>query len=91
MSTYPDQTFDMIYVDAGHDYQSVKQDAEVSKVKLKPEGILIFNDYIKYSHYEDCYYGIIPVVNDLVAREGFAVIGFALHADMYCDIAISKK
>jgi hypothetical protein len=91
LSRYPDRTFDMIYVDAGHDYESVKADADLSKQKMKPEGILIFNDYIKYSHYDDCYYGVIPVVNDLVANQGFEVVGFALQADMYCDIAIRRR
>lgn len=91
LSTYPDFTFDMIYIDAGHDYDSVKKDADLSKQKIKLEGLLIFNDYIKYSHYDDCYYGVIPVVNDLVVNQGFEVAGFALHWDMYCDIAIKRR
>ena len=91
LSRHPDRTFDMIYVDAGHDYESVKRDADLSKQKIKLKGILIFNDYIKYSHYEDCYYGIIPVVNNLVVNQGFEVMGFALQGDMYCDIAIRRR
>lgn len=91
LSRYPDCTFDMIYVDAAHDYESVRKDAELSKQKIKPEGMLIFNDYIKYSHYDDCYYGVIPVVNNLVAHQGFEAVGFALHWDMYCDIAIRRR
>jgi predicted O-methyltransferase YrrM len=91
LARYADQTFDMIYVDAGHDYESVKGDANLAKQKIKPAGILIFNDYIKYSHYDDAYYGVIPVVNDLVVNQGFEVVGFALQADMYCDIAIRRR
>lgn len=91
LSNYPDATFDMIYIDAAHDYESVKKDADVSTEKLKPEGVLIFNDYIRYSHYDDMYYGIVPVVNDLVVNQGFEVTGFALQVEMYCDIAIRRR
>jgi Methyltransferase domain len=91
LSRYPDQSFDMIYVDAGHDFESVKRDAEIAQQKIKPSGILIFNDYIKYSHFDDSFYGIIPAVNNLVANNGFEVVGFALQPDMYCDIAIRRS
>ncbi|HXW13756.1 MAG TPA: class I SAM-dependent methyltransferase, partial [Terriglobia bacterium] len=91
LSRYPDKTFDMIYVDAGHDYESVKRDADLSKQKIKPEGILIFNDYIRYSHLDNCYYGVIPVVNNIVVNQGFEVVGFALQWGMYCDIAIRRR
>jgi hypothetical protein len=90
LSRYSDSTFDMIYIDAAHDYESVRKDAETSTQKIKAEGVLIFNDYIQYSHYDDSYYGVVPVVNELVVNRGFEVAGFALHWDMYCDIAIRR-
>ena len=88
LAKFPDGTFDLIYVDAGHDYKSVKRDADLSVCKIKAGGLIIFNDYIKYSHYEDSYYGVIPAVNELVVNQGFKVVGFALQADMYGDIAV---
>jgi len=91
LSRYLDESFDMIYIDAGHDYESVRKDAEVAEKKVKSGGVLIFNDYIKYSHFDDSFYGIIPAVNNLVANRGFEVVGFALQPDMYCDIAIRRS
>lgn len=91
LARFPDETFDMIYVDAAHDYESVKRDTMQAIRKLKANGILIFNDYIRYSHYDNQYYGVIPVVNDVVSSQGFQIVGFALQADMYCDIAIQRR
>jgi len=90
LARWPDESFELIYVDAGHDYESVKKDTQVAQQKIKSSGILIFNDYIKYSHFDDSFYGIIPAVNNLVANNRFEVVGFALQPDMYCDIAVRK-
>ena len=90
LSRYPDKSFDMIYIDAGHDHESVRKDSEVAEKKIKATGLLIFNDYIKYSHFDDSFYGVIPAVNSLVANKGFEVVGFALQPDMYCDIAVRR-
>ena len=94
---YPDKHFDMIYVDAGHDYPSVMKDAECSKQKLKDDGILIFNDYIMFDHYHvtepnaGVWYGIVQTVNQLVVNHDFEVIGFAFRKDMFCDIAVRRR
>jgi SAM-dependent methyltransferase len=94
---YPDKYFDMIYVDAGHDYPSVMKDAESCKQKLKDDGILIFNDYIMFDHYAvtepnaGVWYGIVQAVNQLVVNHDFEVIGFAFRKDMFCDIAVRRR
>jgi hypothetical protein len=96
---YPDKHFDMIYVDAAHDYRSVKRDAELGKQKLKDDGILIFNDYIMFDHFavtdpnatESFWYGIVQVVNQHVVYDDFEVIGFAFKKDMFCDIAVRRR
>lgn len=36
---------DMVYVDGGHDYESVKKDTALALRCLKPEGILVFHDW----------------------------------------------
>lgn len=90
LSDYPDAHFDMIYVDAGHDYASVKKDAEVAASKVKPDGVLIFNDYIIYDHAGHGFYGIVQVVNRMVVEDGWKVAGFALQRHMFCDIALRR-
>ena len=87
---YPDGYFDMIYVDAEHTYDEVKADAEVAARKVKADGVLVFNDYLFYDPFVKAEYGIVPVVNEMVANQGWKVIGFALQKHMFCDIAIRR-
>ena len=90
MAAMPDAHFDWIYVDAGHDYASVKADAQLGARKVKRGGLLIFNDYIFWSHTESRPYGVVQAVNELCVHDGWVVTAFCLHAGMYCDIAVMK-
>ncbi|MBV9858890.1 MAG: class I SAM-dependent methyltransferase [Alphaproteobacteria bacterium] len=90
LAKYPDDHFDLIYVDGDHTYDGVKLDAELSVKKVKRGGLIIFNDYILFCNTQGEAYGVIPVVNELVIRENCQVIGFALQRHMFCDIAIQR-
>lgn len=90
MAKYPAREFDLIYLDAAHRYEMVRGDAELASRMLKPEGILVFNDYINGNIYRNIHYGVIQVVNELVVNEGWNVIGYALAPNMHCDIALRR-
>lgn len=89
--SFPDRTFDLIYIDAGHEYGDVSRDAHVAKEKIVPQGVLVFNDYTMSDHVTRSPYGIVPAVNSLVVEEDWRVVGFALQHDMFCDIAIRRS
>jgi Methyltransferase domain len=93
MERMPDETFDWIYIDAGHDYDSVSRDIAASVRKLKPGAILAFNDYTNWSPLEFVPYGVMAAVNDLLVRsEGkFVVAGFAFHPYGYHDICLRSQ
>lgn len=88
LAKLPDASIDLIYIDGSHSYDNVVRDGAAACKKVKPGGMLIFNDYIIWSHLENMWYGVIPVVNDLVVNKGGKVTAFALHPNMYADIAI---
>ena len=43
---YEDEYFDIVYVDASHDYESVKKDIDAWYPKVKKNGIICGDDYI---------------------------------------------
>ena len=90
LAALPDQHFDVIYIDGDHSYEGVRRDADAAMRKLKPDGHLVFNDYVMFDHINDCHYGIVPVVNDLCVRLGWRVEYLALDAGMHCDICIRR-
>lgn len=83
--------FNMIYIDAGHQYEDVIADGRIAASKLKDNGVIVFNDYIMHDPFIKSDYGIVQAVNEMVVNEGWKVIGFALQQHMFCDIAIQRR
>lgn len=90
VAQYPEDYFDLMYIDAGHSYSEVFSDAQLAQSKTKKNGIIVFNDYIMFDHLSGEEYGVVQAVNELIIKYDYKVIGFALHNDMFCDIAIRK-
>jgi len=87
---YTDRSFDLVYVDGDHEYDAVKADAEAAVEMVSETGYLVFNDYTMIDPGNDMVYGVVPVVNELVARGGWRVVGYALHEHLFCDIALCR-
>jgi Methyltransferase domain len=90
LSLQPDASYDVIYIDGDHSYEGVLRDAELASLKLKQDGILIFNDYVMKDCFDDSPYGVVPVVNDFCVNRGWAVVYLALQRHMFCDIALKR-
>lgn len=88
LSQEPDRSFDVLYIDGDHRYDAVRQDADNSVQKIKPGGLLIFNDYVMYDPKGAQRLGVVPVANDLIVHHGWRICGFALQNLMFCDIAL---
>lgn len=91
LPNYAQRIFDFVYVDAAHDYDSVKADTEIAVDMVADDGILVFNDYTLLDKDFRTPYGVVPVVNDLIVNRGWRVIGYALNLWMYCDIALRRS
>ena len=87
----PDQSFDLIYIDASHLYDDVRRDSLAALPKLKDSGVIVFNDYIMYDHNTETPYGVVQAVNELIVENDLRVVGFSLQHHMFCDIAVRRS
>lgn len=90
LGQFEDASFDMIYIDAAHDYASVKRDLAVARTKIKPDGFIVLNDYTLMDPLLLQPYGIVQAVHEFCREEGWEIRYLALHPYMFCDVALSK-
>jgi predicted O-methyltransferase YrrM len=90
LKSFPDRMFDWIYIDAQHHYEEVKQDIAAARDKVKPDGLLVFNDYTVWSYVELAPYGIVAAVNELCLEDNWKIVYLALPSHMYCDVAVQR-
>jgi SAM-dependent methyltransferase len=88
LAAFPDRYFDWLYIDADHSYAGVILDIAQAVRVVKPDGLIVFNDYVKFSVLELIQYGVMEAVNDLCLTHGFEMVGLALHGLGYFDVAI---
>lgn len=84
----PDNSLDLAYIDAGHDYENVVLDIKSITPKMRDNAFVIYNDYIAYDPFLKTEYGVVQAVNELMSRGGWKIVGFALQRHMFCDIAL---
>jgi len=70
-ATYPDSFFEFVFIDAAHDYESVKADISAWLPKVKKGGVLAGHDYVTRYMTEDGqeagFPGVVQAVNESFA------------------------
>ncbi len=90
LATLPDASVDVFYVDAHHSYEAVRAELDIIKDKTRPEGIIILNDYIMHDYMTGTPYGVVAAAHDFMIEHDWEMLYFALHAGMFCDVAIRR-
>lgn len=67
--TYPNETFDIVYIDASHDYESVMADLQAWYPKVKKGGIISGDDYCT------CWPGTFKAVNEFFNEIPIPTVG----------------
>jgi hypothetical protein len=65
---FEDETFDMVYIDAYHDYKSVKDDLLSYLPKVKKGGIIAGHDY------HDNWPGVKKAINEILGKPDFEFV-----------------
>jgi hypothetical protein len=89
LASFPDASFDWIYIDADHSYAGVSRDAAAAASKVKPGGYLVFNDF---AHMDPSLgsYGVHRVVVDFAVTRGWKFAWFAYEPSALYDVALQR-
>lgn len=91
ISSLPDCSVDLFYVDADHTYDGVRRDLEAIVPKVKPNGWIVMNDYIPAEiGLSNEPYGVIQATNEFMIAQGLEMVYFALAHVMYCDVGLRR-
>jgi hypothetical protein len=79
LRSFPDNTFDMIYIDGDHSYEGVKKDLDVAMMKVKPGGWIMGHDFgLNFEKAKHVYeFGVEKAVRELCGNrdQGVTVLG----------------
>lgn len=90
MRKMPEGHFDMVYVDGDHQYAGVQNDIAAVLPRMKPGGILIFNDYTVWSATSMFHCGVARAVNELCLAHPWKFRYLALQSMMYNDVMLVR-
>lgn len=84
-----DASIDVLYIDADHQYESVRRDLAVARRKVREDGWIIVNDYLMVAALGDTIpYGVVNATNEFMIDHDWGIAYFALQTRMFCDVAL---
>lgn len=87
LQSFPDNTFDLAYIDAAHDYDTVCKDIENCYRIVKPGGIIAGNDYVRWVS-PFARYGVVEAVNEFVNRTESPFVFLTNQLDKHDSFAV---
>lgn len=91
MQRMRDASFDMIYIDGDHRYEGVMRDIAAAVPKLRPGGVLIFNDYAVWSPVGMDHCGVARAVHEFCSDNPWKFRYIALQSMMYNDVMLVRE
>ena len=85
----PECSLDLVYIGASHDYQSVKDDLEFVRSKMRPQGLIAGHDYVRWAGHGKRF-GVVEAVNEFCINYSFEFAFLSMEADNNWSFGIRK-
>ena len=90
LKSFNDNYFDWVYIDTTHNYQDTIEELNLSKLKVKSNGIISGHDYITRSRSLGIKYGVVEAVNEFCVKNNWKLIYITLECNGHSSFAIKK-
>jgi len=90
LKTFKDNYFDWVYIDTSHNYEDTIKELNLSKNKVKRNGIITGHDYITRSSSLGIKYGVVEAVNEFCVKDNWKLIFLTLECNGHSSFALKK-
>lgn len=90
LAKFPDNTFDWIYIDAAHDYESVAKDLVAAMGKIKSEGYICGHDYTRWGSSGLSRFGVVEAVNEFCMQHGWRLAFLTNEPSRHISYALCR-
>lgn len=90
LAKFDDGYFDWIYIDTSHDYESTAKELEISRHKVKKDGIIAGHDYVTGHWRSNIRYGVIDAVHEFCLEHHWGMIYLTHESHRHISFAIQN-
>jgi hypothetical protein len=90
LEKFPDEYFDWVYLDTSHSYEDTTRELEISRLKVKPCGLIGGHDYTTGNIKLPLKYGVIQAVNEFCLRYDWEMIYLTHEPSRYLTYVMRR-
>ncbi|WP_421228007.1 class I SAM-dependent methyltransferase [Aeromonas enteropelogenes] len=91
LESFPDQTFDWIYIDTTHSYELTRDELRACARKVKSTGIIAGHDYIQGNWRSQYRYGVIEAVHEFCVEYNYRILYLTMDISECQSFALIKN
>ena len=91
LESFPDQTFDWVYIDTTHSYELTRDELRASARKVKSTGIIAGHDYMQGNWRSQYRYGVIEAVHEFCVEYNYRVLYLTMDISECQSFALIKN